>query len=42
MCGAFSGHDGLVDADYENWLRWWRETGRADLEDILLSTLESA
>jgi hypothetical protein len=38
MCRALSGHDRLVDADtsYEHWLRWWRETGRADLEDILL------
>jgi hypothetical protein len=24
-----------VDTDYENWLKWWRASGRADLEDIL-------
>ena len=26
----------LVDANYENWLRWWRATGRAELEGILV------
>lgn len=25
-----------MDADYEDWLRWWRATGRAELEGILL------
>lgn len=25
-----------MDADYEHWLRWWREAGRSELEDLLL------
>src|SRR5688572_10952302 len=33
---ALRGHEGFVNHDYEDWLRWWREIGRADLEDMLL------
>ncbi len=32
----YAGTTGIVDHAYEDWLRWWRETGRADLEDMLL------
>lgn len=36
MPGAPRGHERHVDADYEHWLKWWRDAGRAELEDLLL------
>jgi hypothetical protein len=38
VCGYARGGAGtivFVDADYESWLRWWRATGRVELEGIL-------